>query len=209
MTTKSQQQRIESANYSINAALASERGKLQDAHESFEESELLRRSLVNELESERNPGSDGSLAFHLGNVTNELATERQRIGIMGQQIQDLQRERDSLRNAKAKQREEWNNTLKDLAAERKANRGLYIESNKRYQQLLSAQAAIEDSLTCIPDHFVAFKILRKIDLSLLHQHDAELRKPLVDLLLRVRELMPDATMKDLKDRIDALAKVKK
>jgi len=44
---------------------------------------------------------------------------------------------------------------------------------------------------------------RRTDLSLLHQHDAEVRRPLVDLLIEIRDLMPNWTMKDLKDRIDA------
>jgi hypothetical protein len=34
------------------------------------------------------------------------------------------------------------------------------------------------------------------------------QQPLRELLLEIRELMPDATMKDLKDRIDKLANVK-
>ncbi len=40
------------------------------------------------------------------------------VGIMEGQVKDLQHERDILRQAKAEQREEWHDTLKQLAAER-------------------------------------------------------------------------------------------
>lgn len=79
---------------------------------------------------------------------------------------------------------------RQLAAERekregleRANRGLYIESNERYQQLISAQAAIAKHNRDMEEDCENAPIA--VDLSALEQHDAEARKPLVEELQNI------------------------
>ena len=93
-----------------------------------------------------------------------------------------------------------------LTTERQRRPAVTVEMFlKDRAQLLAAQAAIEKH-NKTERSFDCYRI--KLDLSLLHAHDTEVRNPMVDLLLEIRELMPDATMKDLKDHIDALSKEK-
>src|SRR6266481_8115399 len=81
-----------------------------------------------------------------------------------------------------------------LAAERQRHERIVeqltacVETSDR--ELLVAQAAIEQHNNHCKGHPWKDYPVINVDLSLLHQHDAEIRKPLVDALLEIREEMP-------------------
>jgi hypothetical protein len=91
---------------------------------------------------------------------------------------------------------------KQLSDERDANRGLFIESGKRYQQLIAAQAAIKEHNRHSPPYdWIG------IDATVLAEHDAALVKPLVEALEKARRnLHPASSLRDVIDA--ALAQVK-
>lgn len=90
---------------------------------------------------------------------------------------------------------------------------LYEAIDDMQVQLLSAQAAIEKITKIRPRHDLgagiylndALEIAKSVNLSLLHKHDAEVRKPMVDCLNDIKVGAPDIVRKQIDD---ALAKVK-
>jgi hypothetical protein len=81
------------------------------------------------------------------------------------------------------------------------------------QQLFSALAAIERAVNELSSFnaYKVLKILKSVDLSLLHEHDREVKKPLLDLLKRAADEMEQKGMTEnslLSEIDDALAKVK-
>lgn len=144
-------------------------------------------------------------------LINELAAEREKA--------------DNLFKVARKHCVENQQLKSELAAERQlrlqetddANR-LTCEKTELEQQLLSALAAIEKHNKEWENYDAVHRQIY-VDLSVLHQHDAEVRKPLMGLLLAIKPSLQNAANDtqfagqrsvrlELIRKIDALAKAK-
>jgi hypothetical protein len=89
----------------------------------------------------------------------------------------------------------------ELTAERDANRGLYVESNERYQQLLTAQAAIEKADKELRELYHSYgdgtdvtQVIERVthlfanQATALAEHDAAIVKPFATALRRMPEV---------------------
>lgn len=131
----------------------------------------------------------------------ELAAERQR----REQAEATANHNADIGDSIARASKQTEDALRERCEQERSGRLLYMGRDKVLRsQLMSALAAIEkhNRLYSDPERHI------DVDLSALREHDAEVRKPLVELLRKCRHHLP-ANIHGLKLEIDdALAKVK-
>jgi len=123
-------------------------------------------SKVQSSDAAKEQGSH-AVGQELGQTARRIALEC--IGKPGSEVESI------IQSALAAEREKREAAEKESEELKSANRGLYIESNERYQQLLQAQAAIVTAKKRTWAMAEKWPELESIDLSSLDKHDADLR----------------------------------